>query len=86
MEVCISKAFAFFSVNSHSQCDFLMVYFMYHLGPGCSSLGVGAFSENGPFRPDGQILVRNEYSWNRGNMLSMEMILYLAILLRTYGN
>ncbi|KAM2035706.1 hypothetical protein TB2_038019 [Malus domestica] len=34
-------------------------------GPGCSSLGVGAFSENGPFRPDGEVLVRNEYSWNR---------------------
>lgn len=35
-------------------------------GPGCSSLGVGAFSENGPFRPSGEALVRNEYSWNRG--------------------
>lgn len=35
-------------------------------GPGCSSLGVGAFSENGPFRPNGQVLLRNEYSWNRG--------------------
>ena len=35
-------------------------------GPGCSSLGVGAFSENGPFRPSGEVLVRNEYSWNRG--------------------
>ncbi|KAL7179670.1 hypothetical protein ACSBR1_042971 [Camellia fascicularis] len=34
-------------------------------GPGCSSLGVGAFSENGPFRPNGQVLVKNEYSWNR---------------------
>nr|GMD53149.1 serine carboxypeptidase-like 45 [Ipomoea batatas] len=33
-------------------------------GPGCSSLGVGAFSENGPFRPSGNVLVRNEYSWN----------------------
>lgn len=37
-----------------------------YAGPGCSSLGVGAFSENGPFRPNGQVLVRNEYSWNRG--------------------
>lgn len=35
-------------------------------GPGCSSLGVGAFSENGPFRPSGEVLVRNQYSWNRG--------------------
>lgn len=39
---------------------------MIYAGPGCSSLGVGAFSENGPFRPNGQVLVRNEYSWNRG--------------------
>ncbi|KAK3443406.1 serine carboxypeptidase-like 45 [Eucalyptus grandis] len=42
-------------------------------GPGCSSLGVGAFSENGPFRPSGDALVRNEYSWNReANMLYLE--------------
>ncbi|KAL3835743.1 hypothetical protein ACJIZ3_010479 [Penstemon smallii] len=43
-------------------------------GPGCSSLGVGAFSENGPFRPSGNnVLVRNEYSWNReANMLYLE--------------
>ncbi|XP_042500625.1 serine carboxypeptidase-like 45 isoform X1 [Macadamia integrifolia] len=42
-------------------------------GPGCSSLGVGAFSENGPFRPSGDFLVTNEYSWNReANMLYLE--------------
>ncbi|KAJ0038087.1 hypothetical protein Pint_23810 [Pistacia integerrima] len=42
-------------------------------GPGCSSLGVGAFSENGPFRPSGEVLVRNEFSWNReANMLYLE--------------
>ncbi|KAI7736473.1 hypothetical protein M8C21_012078 [Ambrosia artemisiifolia] len=42
-------------------------------GPGCSSLGVGAFSENGPFRPNGQGLIRNEYSWNtEANMLYLE--------------
>ncbi|KAH7516861.1 hypothetical protein JRO89_XSUnG0160700 [Xanthoceras sorbifolium] len=42
-------------------------------GPGCSSLGVGAFSENGPFRPSGEKLVRNEHSWNReANMLYLE--------------
>ncbi|XP_057995632.1 serine carboxypeptidase-like 45 isoform X2 [Hevea brasiliensis] len=42
-------------------------------GPGCSSLGVGAFSENGPFRPNGKVLVRNECSWNReANMLYLE--------------
>ncbi|KAK9090013.1 hypothetical protein Sjap_023190 [Stephania japonica] len=42
-------------------------------GPGCSSLGVGAFSENGPFRPSGEVLVRNEHSWNKvANMLYLE--------------
>ncbi|XVE63745.1 hypothetical protein DITRI_Ditri07aG0044800 [Diplodiscus trichospermus] len=42
-------------------------------GPGCSSLGVGAFSENGPFRPNGDVLVRNDFSWNReANMLYLE--------------
>ncbi|CAM8902527.1 unnamed protein product [Rhodiola kirilowii] len=42
-------------------------------GPGCSSLGVGAFSENGPFRPNKDGLLRNEHSWNReANMLYLE--------------
>ncbi|KAF2307406.1 hypothetical protein GH714_026929 [Hevea brasiliensis] len=42
-------------------------------GPGCSSLGVGAFSENGPFRPSREVLVKNQYSWNReANMLYLE--------------
>ncbi|XP_045823302.1 serine carboxypeptidase-like 45 [Trifolium pratense] len=42
-------------------------------GPGCSSLGVGAFSENGPFRPNGEVLIKNEHSWNReANMLYLE--------------
>lgn len=42
-------------------------------GPGCSSLGVGAFSENGPFRPKGEALVRNQFSWNiEANMLYLE--------------
>ncbi|WJX53844.1 hypothetical protein P8452_39795 [Trifolium repens] len=42
-------------------------------GPGCSSLGVGAFSENGPFRTNGEVLIKNEHSWNReANMLYLE--------------
>ncbi|KAL6576334.1 Serine carboxypeptidase-like 45 [Orobanche hederae] len=42
-------------------------------GPGCSSIGVGAFSENGPFRPSAKVLLRNEYSWNReANMLYLD--------------
>ncbi|KAL0359643.1 UNVERIFIED_CONTAM: Serine carboxypeptidase-like 45 [Sesamum angustifolium] len=42
-------------------------------GPGCSSLGAGAFSEHGPFQPSGNVLVRNNYSWNKAaNMLYLE--------------
>lgn len=43
-------------------------------GPGCSSVGTGAFSEHGPFRPSGGgSLVRNDYSWNKeANMLYLE--------------
>lgn len=42
-------------------------------GPGCSSIGAGAFCEHGPFKPSGQILVKNDYSWNKeANMLYLE--------------
>ncbi|KAL7206483.1 hypothetical protein ACSBR2_019240 [Camellia fascicularis] len=49
-------------------------------GPGCSSLGVGAFSENGPFRPSGKALVRNEYSWNRGTILYYTLYIPLQVI------
>ncbi|GMP97896.1 hypothetical protein CsSME_00045985 [Camellia sinensis var. sinensis] len=35
-------------------------------GPGCSSIGVGAFCEHGPFKPTEHVLVKNDYSWNKG--------------------
>lgn len=37
-------------------------------GPGCSSIGGGAFTELGPFYPrgDGRGLRRNPMSWNKG--------------------
>ncbi|KAB1222170.1 Serine carboxypeptidase-like 45 [Morella rubra] len=42
-------------------------------GPGCSSVGAGAFCEHGPFKPSGDILIRNDYSWNKeANMLYLE--------------
>ncbi|XP_074318420.1 serine carboxypeptidase-like 45 [Silene latifolia] len=42
-------------------------------GPGCSSVGYGAFMEHGPFRPTENGLVVNEYSWNKeANMLYLE--------------
>ncbi|KAF9599675.1 hypothetical protein IFM89_001621 [Coptis chinensis] len=44
-------------------------------GPGCSSMGGGAFTELGPFFPrgDGRGLVRNPKSWNKAsNLLFVE--------------
>ncbi|XP_068635300.1 serine carboxypeptidase-like 45 [Aristolochia californica] len=43
-------------------------------GPGCSSLGFGAFMEHGPFQPgDNGALVQNKYSWNlESNVLYVE--------------
>lgn len=44
-------------------------------GPGCSSIGGGAFMELGPFYPrgDGRGLIRNSQSWNRvSNLLFVE--------------
>ncbi|KAM1135483.1 hypothetical protein ACFX2I_044506 [Malus domestica] len=41
-------------------------------GPGCSSVG-GAFIAHGPFLPSGDILLKNDFSWNReANMLFLE--------------
>lgn len=52
------------------------------LGPGCSSLGFGAFMEHGPFQPgDNGLLVKNEYSWNLGklnlNCLTVQLARFL---------
>lgn len=38
-------------------------------GPGCSSFGIGAMAELGPFRvnADGSTLFQNPYGWHNGN-------------------
>lgn len=43
-------------------------------GPGCSSVGIGAFQEHGPFKPTRKgRLVANQFSWNNeANMLYLD--------------
>ncbi|MED6170727.1 Serine carboxypeptidase-like 45 [Stylosanthes scabra] len=59
------KALFYYFVESEADPASKPLVLWLNGGPGCSSLGVGAFSENGPFRPDGEALVQNEYSWNK---------------------
>lgn len=48
-------------------------------GPGCSSIGGGAFTELGPFYPsgDGRGLRRNKMSWNRGKAITYSYVMLL---------
>ncbi|KAK9671179.1 hypothetical protein RND81_12G011400 [Saponaria officinalis] len=42
-------------------------------GPGCLSIGYGAFIENGHFTPTENALLKNKYSWNKeANMLYLD--------------
>ncbi|KAL7241343.1 hypothetical protein ACSBR2_006878 [Camellia fascicularis] len=73
VDVKKQKALFYYFVEAESDPASKPLVLWLNGGPGCSSLGVGAFSENGPFRPSGKALVRNEYSWNReANMLYLE--------------
>ncbi|KAK7282120.1 hypothetical protein RIF29_10674 [Crotalaria pallida] len=67
------KALFYYFVESQTDPASKPLVLWLNGGPGCSSLGVGAFSENGPFRPNGEFLIKNECSWNReANMLYLE--------------
>ncbi|XP_004492026.1 serine carboxypeptidase-like 45 isoform X1 [Cicer arietinum] len=68
-----NKALFFYFVEAQQDSVSKPLVLWLNGGPGCSSIGVGAFSENGPFRPKGEGLVRNQFSWNtEANMLYLE--------------
>ena len=50
-------------------------------GPGCSSIGGGAFTELGPFFPkgDGRGLRINNHSWNKGLEVWNFLLIFLEI-------
>ncbi|XP_030518725.1 serine carboxypeptidase-like 45 isoform X2 [Rhodamnia argentea] len=85
-KVCFSQYAGYITVHKKQQRD-LFYYFAeaeadprskplvlwLNGGPGCSSVGIGAFSEHGPFKPSGDVLRKNDYSWNKeANMLYLE--------------
>ncbi|KAF3774013.1 Serine carboxypeptidase II-1 [Nymphaea thermarum] len=58
------RALFYYFIEAETEPSSKPLVMWFNGGPGCSSMGVGAFTENGPFRPSGNILERNEYSWN----------------------
>lgn len=63
----------YYFVQAESNPDSKPLVLWLNGGPGCSSIGAGAFSENGPFKPNGGALLKNDYSWNKeANMLYLE--------------
>ncbi|GAU46151.1 hypothetical protein TSUD_401550 [Trifolium subterraneum] len=68
------QLFYYFVESSYSPSTKPLVLWL-NGGPGCSSLGYGAFEELGPFRinSDGKTLYRNQYAWNEvANVLFLE--------------
>eukprot|EP01018_Ginkgo_biloba_P005663 Gb_02169 [translate_table: standard] len=59
-------------VNGRKKIIIFCKWVLYE-GPGCSSVGIGAFTEHGPFQPKKQGLVKNDYAWNKeANILYVE--------------
>ncbi|KAJ8770526.1 hypothetical protein K2173_018017 [Erythroxylum novogranatense] len=68
------RALFYYLVETETEPASKPLLLWFNGGPGCSSVGVGAFQEHGPFRPsNGGSLIRNHYSWNNeANVLYVE--------------
>ncbi|XP_022852368.1 serine carboxypeptidase-like 45 [Olea europaea var. sylvestris] len=67
------RAFFYYFVEADTKPASKPLVLWLNGGPGCSSVGVGAFCEHGPFKPSGNVLLKNDYSWNKGaNVLYLE--------------
>ncbi|XP_038989930.1 serine carboxypeptidase-like 42 [Phoenix dactylifera] len=67
--------FFYYFVEAEANASSLPINLWLNGGPGCSSVGGGAFSELGPFypKPNGEGLRRNPFSWNKvANLLFLE--------------
>ncbi|CAN1344501.1 Serine carboxypeptidase-like 40 [Linum perenne] len=70
----------YFAEAQHPNKEELPLVLWLNGGPGCSSLGYGAMTEQGPFRvgSDGKTLFTNKYSWNRGESYAGHYVPQLA--------
>ncbi|GLT28006.1 hypothetical protein SLA2020_029660 [Shorea laevis] len=67
------RALLFYFVEAETDPSVKPLVFWLNEGPGCSSLGTGAFVEHDPFKTNGETLNGNEFSWNKeANMLYLE--------------
>ncbi|XP_042052076.1 serine carboxypeptidase-like 45 isoform X2 [Salvia splendens] len=68
------RLYFYYFVEAESEAASKPLVLWLNGGPGCSSIGAGAFSEHGPFQPSANSLVKNHYSWNkaRDNLVFLE--------------
>nr|XP_043612159.1 serine carboxypeptidase-like 45 [Erigeron canadensis] len=68
------RSLFYYFVEAESNPSSKPLVLWFNGGPGCSSVGAGAFVEHGPFKPSGSsVLLKNDYSWNKeANMLYLE--------------
>ncbi|KAL3637119.1 hypothetical protein CASFOL_019418 [Castilleja foliolosa] len=72
-----NRSYFFYFVEAENDPASKPVVLWLNGGPGCSSVGVGAFTENGPFQPRGDVLVKNNYSWNKDRHGLVANMIYL---------
>ncbi|CAL9019961.1 unnamed protein product [Prunus brigantina] len=75
VDVKAGRSLFYYFVEADKEPDKKPLTLWLNGGPGCSSIGGGAFTELGPFYPtgDGRGLRRNSMSWNRAsNLLFVE--------------
>ncbi|KAL3632571.1 hypothetical protein CASFOL_025555 [Castilleja foliolosa] len=69
----ISLFYYFVEAETKPASKPLVLWLSGNYGPGCSSLGFGAFIDSGPFKPSGRTLVKHNYSWNKeANMIYLD--------------
>ncbi|XP_071722918.1 serine carboxypeptidase-like 45 [Rutidosis leptorrhynchoides] len=73
LDVVTDRQLFFYFVEAATSPDSKPIVLWLNGGPGCSSVGYGAFIEHGPFKVKGGGLINNDYSWNRAaNILYLE--------------